>query len=91
VFTLEVTNGAGTPLDLNSVVVQASYGSPSAQASPLYDQQTVDFGGTLAQGASATAVYSFAIPADQLGNVVLSVDVDGFHIPAVFSGEVRVR
>jgi hypothetical protein len=87
VFTLDITNGSAQPLDLNAVVVQAVYGG-SSQASPLYDEETVDFGGALAPGATATAVYSFAIPEDQLGNVVLSVDVDGYRFPAVFSGAV---
>ncbi len=88
VFILEVTNGAGAPLDLNAVVVQATYGASATQASPLYDAATADFGGTLAPGATATAVYSFAIPADQLGEVSLSVDVDGLRFPAVFTGSV---
>jgi hypothetical protein len=91
VVTLELTNGTDRPLDLNTVVVQAAYGAPPAQASPIYDAQSADFGGTLAPGASATAVYSFAIPDDRLGNVVLSVDVDGFRFPAVFSGAVPAR
>src|SRR4051794_20411201 len=88
VFTLELTNGSDSPLDLNTVVVQATYGSGPTQASPIYDEQTVDFGGTLAPGDTATAVYSFAIPDDQLGDVTLSVDVDGYRFPAVFSGAV---
>jgi hypothetical protein len=90
VFSLELVNGTDKPLDLNTVVVQATYGSGPTQASPIYDQKSADFGGTLAPGDTATAVYSFAIPADQLGNVTLSVDVDGFRFPAVFSGAVPV-
>jgi hypothetical protein len=90
VFSLELTNGSAAPLDLNSVIVQAVYGSDKAQASPVYDAETVDFGGTLAPGATTTAVYSFSIPADQVGDVVLSVDVDGYRFPAVFSGAVPV-
>jgi hypothetical protein len=88
VFTLEITNGSTAPLDLNAVVVQATYGATATQASPLYDAGTVDFGGTLEPGATATAVHSFAIPADQLGEVSLSVDVDGLRFPAVFTGAV---
>ena len=87
-FTLEVTNGSKAPLDLNGVVVQATYGAATTQASPLYDATAVDFGGALEPGATATAVYSFAIPADQLEDVHLSVDVDGTRFPAVFAGEV---
>jgi hypothetical protein len=90
VFTVELTNGSGEPLDLTSVVVQATYG-PGTQASPLYDAGTVDFGGVLAPGAGATGVYSFAIPAGKLGAVTLSVDVDGYRFPAVFSGAVALR
>ncbi|MGY1615553.1 hypothetical protein ACI797_02285 [Geodermatophilus sp. SYSU D00691] len=90
VFRLELTNGSDAPLDLNAVVVQATYGAAAAQASPIYDRESADFGGTLAPGETATAVYSFAIPADQLGDVTLSVDVDGYRFPAVFSGAVPV-
>jgi hypothetical protein len=88
VFSLEITNGATAPLDLDAVVVQATYGAEAAQASPLYDDATVDFSGSLGSGATAAAVYSFAIPADQLGQVELSVDVDGHRFPAVFTGAV---
>jgi hypothetical protein len=88
VFTLEVSNGSGAPLDLNAVVVQATYGAGTTQASPLYDGATADFSGTLEPAATAAAVYSFAIPADQLGEVSLSVDVDGLRFPAVFTGAV---
>jgi hypothetical protein len=88
VFTLEVVNGSAAPLDLNAVVVQAVYGAGPTQASPLYDDGTTDFGGTLEPGATATAVHSFAIPADELGAVTLSVDVDGLRFPAVFTGAV---
>ena len=90
VFTVELINGTGAPLDLTSVVVQATYG-PGTQASPLYDADTVDFGGVLAPRAVATGVYSFAIPAGELGAVTLSVDVDGYRFPAVFSGAVALR
>jgi hypothetical protein len=88
VFTLELVNGSTTALDLNAVIVQATYGSQAVQATPLYDVATVDFGGAAEPGATATAVYSFAIPADQLGEVTLSVDVDGHRFPAVFTGAV---
>jgi len=88
VFELELVNGSGAPLVLDGVVVQASYGDPATQAGPLYDRETIDFAGTLAPGETATAVYSFAVPADRLGAVTLVVDVDGSRFPAVFSGVV---
>jgi hypothetical protein len=88
VFSLEITNGSAAALDLNAVIVQATYGAETVQAAPLYDEETIDFGGVLEPGGTATAVYSFAIPADQLGDVTLSVDVDGYRFPAVFTGAV---
>jgi hypothetical protein len=91
VFDLELVNGPGGPLDLDAVVVQAAYGSPAAQASPVYDERSADFAGTLAPGATATAEYGFTIPADRLGDVVLTVDVDGHRVPAVFRGAVPTR
>lgn len=90
VFSLELTNGAKAPLAVSNVVVQARYGSGRAVAAPLYDDTTVDFSGTVQPGRKATAVYSFAIPSDQTGDVLLTVDVDGRHFPAVFSGRVPV-
>ena len=90
VFVLELTNGSEEPLVLDSVVVQAVYGDGSTQATPLYDDETVDFGGTLGPGETATAVYSFAIPEDQTGDVTLSVDVNGYRFPAAFTGRVPV-
>jgi PKD repeat protein len=51
-----------------------------------------DPNGTIASYAwnwgDGTAAGSGAIPADQLGDVVLSVDVDGYRFPAVFTGAV---
>jgi hypothetical protein len=91
VFVLELTNGADGDLDLGAVVVQAGYGPGGAQASPLYDEETVDFGGVLAPGGTATAVHAFAIPGDGLGAVTLTVDVDGYRFPAAFTGAVPVR
>ena len=90
VFVLELSNGSDAPLDVNGVVVQAVYGSAGVQAGPLYDDRTVDFGGTLAPGETAQAVYSFAVPADRTGDVTLSVDVDGYRFPAIFTGSVPV-
>ncbi|MGY1815621.1 hypothetical protein [Blastococcus sp. SYSU D00820] len=90
VFRLELVNGSAGPLVLDSVVVTATYGADDVAAGPLYDRETADFGGTLAAGQTAAAVYSFAIPSDQLGDVTLSVDVDGRHFPAVFTGAVPV-
>jgi hypothetical protein len=91
VFVLEVANGSDAELDLNAVVVQATYGETASQAAPLYDRETVDFGGTLAAGDTARAVYSFAIPEERLDRVTMSVDVDGTRFPAVFSGAVPTR
>jgi hypothetical protein len=91
VLSLSLTNGSSAPLDVSGVVVQAVYGFRDKVASPLYDGSTLDFSGTVAPGATATAVYAFAIPTDQLGDVRLTVDLDGHHFPVVFAGVVPAR
>jgi hypothetical protein len=91
VFSLALTNGTNAPLDVSGVVVQATYTAAGTVAAPLYDDTTLDFSGTVAPGATTTAVYAFAVPADQLDDVRLSIDLDGRHFPVVFSGAVPVH
>jgi hypothetical protein len=89
-FDLELTNGSGQPINLNSVVVTTYYGGSNQLAAPVYTPSaaTVDFGGDLASGAKATASYGFAVPTSELGNVTMVVDFDGVHSSATFSGAV---
>jgi hypothetical protein len=84
---MTVHNGSTDPLDLNAVVVTTMYGSPARIAAPVYgDSSGSDFGGKLAAGESASAMYVFAIPSGQGGHVVTMVDFDDVHLAARFTG-----
>ncbi len=89
-FDLELTNGSGQPIDLNTVVVTTYYGGTNQVAAPVYTPSagSVDFSGEVAPGAKATASYGFAVPASELGNVTMIVDFDGVHSSATFAGAV---
>ena len=65
------------------------YGPPARIASPVYNAARVrDFAGTVRIGQSASAVYAFAIPAEQGLKVVVPVDVDGAHSAVEFTGSI---
>lgn len=88
-FEVEVTNDSGRAVEANQVVVALTYGSPARVANPVYVAgQTLDLSGRIEPGASATADYAFAIPTQGLGEVTLSLDIDGAHGLAVFNGQV---
>lgn len=91
VFTVTMTNGTTKQIDAQQVVLTSTYGTRGLMAERVYaaDTGAVDFGGQLAPGASATARYAFAIPAEQLGDVRLVVDFDGAHTSAEFDGDAR--
>jgi hypothetical protein len=91
VFTVGLRNGTRGAIDVQQVVVTATYGPRYLVAERVYanDARAVDFGGSINPGASATARYAFAVPAAQLGDVRLVVDVDGIHTSAQFRGDTR--
>jgi hypothetical protein len=61
-LTLQVTNGATRPLDLDAVTVTASIRGQEASSSDAAPAKP--FAGRLAAGARAQAVYVFVLPAD---------------------------
>lgn len=87
-FTVKVTNGTTTAIQLDAVVVSVSYGSPGRVARPVYGTGAQDFSGLLQPGRSAQATYSFSIPAPGLANSTFRIDFDGTHTAAVFRGRV---
>lgn len=91
VFTVTMHNGTTRPMDLQQTVLTTTYGPRNLVAERVYaaDAGAVDFGGSLAPGASATARYAFAVPTDQLGDVRLVADFDGVHTSAEFTGDAR--
>ncbi len=87
---LTLRNGSPLPIELNEVVVTATYGTPARIAAAVYEDARVqDFAGLVPPGASATAVYAFAIPPQSRTTATVSVDFDGSHFPAEFTGGMR--
>ncbi len=86
---LRLSNGTGAEVDLNQVIVTVLHGSPRVIGQAQYGPDSVDFSGTLAPGARADARYTFSIPAGDLNDVVVSVDLDGGHELATFTGTLR--
>lgn len=84
-FDIRFDNGTTAPVDLHQVVVSAYYGK-NLQAQPVYYADLQDFATTVRPGAAAKAGYAFSIPADEHGPVTLTVDFDGQHAVAVFTG-----
>jgi large repetitive protein len=84
-FTIKITNHSPAALDLNQVVISTRYGSPPRLAAAVYnDASAKDFSGILKPGSSATATYLFAIPPEHTDDIVLFVDFDNTHAPAIF-------
>lgn len=72
-FTLAITNGSPAPISIDTVQVNASYGSTATPAVAACCGDAQPFGGSLAAGRTATAAYAFAIPVPQQRDVELSV------------------
>jgi len=92
-FTLKLTNGSTKAVNLNQVVLTTSYGATKQLAAPVYTESagTYDFSGTVKPGASATALYAFAVPTKQLNRVAMVVDFDGLHTSATYTGAVVAK
>jgi hypothetical protein len=89
VFTVRITNNSAGTLNLDRVVVNVGLDNGSLQAQPAYVNGTNDFSGSVASHASSTTAYAFTIPTADLGAVVLTVDFDGRHAAATFTGSIR--
>ncbi|MBO1756822.1 hypothetical protein [Allobranchiibius sp. CTAmp26] len=87
-FHVTLTNGTKKALSFDAVIVTVSYGSPARVAHLVYDKNSVDFASTVQPGRSANAVYGFSVPTADLGNVTMTVDLDGIHELAMFRGKV---
>ncbi|MGO4592521.1 hypothetical protein AB4Z18_01740 [Leifsonia sp. 2TAF2] len=72
--TLRLTNGTGGAFPVSTAGVNAYYGSGTTPASPVAnDPAAKPFTGSLAPGASTTAVYVFTVPADQDAKVTVTL------------------
>jgi hypothetical protein len=86
---VEIVNGARSELDLSRVVVTMTYGTPAQVASPVYEPGARDFAGTLPAGGTAKGTYMYSVPTADLAKVTMSVDFDGVHAAATFTGTVK--
>jgi hypothetical protein len=90
-FSVSLQNSSNSRINLDRVVVTVSYGSARSRALAIYDAGVLDFSGTIAPGGYAKAVYAFSIATNELANVVMTVDFDGGHASATFTGSAKAR
>ena len=58
---IQITNGSGETIDLNSVTANIFYGSGKVPASPVTNSDA-GLSGTLSPGKSASGTYYFSVP-----------------------------
>lgn len=84
---VELTNGTGDDLALDTVVVNTSFGADDTPASPLFgDPSSEPFSGVLAAGERARGTYLFVVPTDQRDAVAISVSHSSLSPVVVFEG-----
>lgn len=89
-FDIRITNGSGDAFDATLVYPSVTYGEAGNQAEQVFDEEIGGgFSGVIPASKSQTATFGFAIPAAQLGDVTLQVELSTFeHDPAIFTGSV---
>jgi hypothetical protein len=85
--TVVATNDSPSPVLLESIVVDLTYGAQNTSAAPISGPGALRFSGEVAPGASATGVYVFEVPVDQRGAVSVLVSYAASVSPVVFQGE----
>lgn len=85
--TVVATNDSPSPVLLEGVVVDLTYGAQNTSAAPLSGPGALRFSGEVAPGASATGVYVFDVPVDQRGAVSVIVSYAAAVSPVVFQGQ----
>lgn len=90
-FDIEFANHSRSAVNLNEVVVEVTYGSPSHSAAPVYDPTVQDFAGTVAAGKTVRTEYAFSIPTADLNHVRMTVRFNQLHAAATFVGAVTVK
>lgn len=85
--TVVAANDSPSPVLLEGVVVDLTYGAQNTSASPLSGPGALRFSGEVAAGATATGVYVFDVPVDERGAVSVLVSYAAAVSPVVFQGE----
>jgi hypothetical protein len=86
--TVQVTNGTDQPVALGGVATNLYLGPDRTPASPVDDPSQAPFTGSVAPGASATAVYVFSVPADARSAVTVEVGYQAGAPLLQFTGPV---
>ncbi len=84
--TVVATNGSPSPVLLEGVVVDLTYGPDNSSAAPLSGPGVLRFTGEVEPGASVTGVYVFDVPVDQRGAISVLVSYLASVSPVVFQG-----
>jgi len=84
--TVEITNGTGAPVSLDSTVVNLYAGQDLAPAEPLSGPGASVLSGDLAVGRTATGAYVFNVPADQRDRLQVTVSYDPTVTTVLFEG-----
>lgn len=85
-FSLEVTNGSGEPVDMDTVTVNLA-DAKGAPAPPLSGPPAAPFARTVEPGATAVGTYVFLVPPDSRDQVTLEVSYSTDASVVVFAGD----
>lgn len=86
--TVRIANGTAEAVPLEGVAVNMYYGADRTPASPLDDPSRRPFGGMVAAGDSADAIYVFSVPADARESVTIEVGYQAGAPLLLFTGPV---
>jgi hypothetical protein len=87
-FTLEFKNSSSRPFNMNTVEVNVTYGTADTPAAAV-PSASKPFHGTLRPGATASAVYAFAIPTSEQDDVALTAWYKQGQPTVLFQGSVK--
>lgn len=85
-FTLTITNDTDKVLSMASALVNVTFGADESPAAELSGPGTRAFPGSVAAGATATAVYVFSVPPDSRDDVRIYFNLEAETPIASFAG-----
>jgi hypothetical protein len=84
--TVRIENGTAEAVSLDGVAVNMAYGPERTPASPLDDPSRRPFGGMVAAGESAEAIYVFSVPTSARASVTIEVGYQAGAPLLLFTG-----
>jgi hypothetical protein len=90
-FTIRITNGSKAAFDATLVSPSATYGEAGTTAETVItDKVGAGFTGKILPGKSMSAPWAFAIPANELGEVTMQVELSDLEKDAaIFTGSAK--